>query len=466
MGKANRARRAAKKQRAGRRYQGPRSGGWRGWADAAAGEGPFGFDRRRDGVEQFRFHLLASATVFAAHRPGCGCSARDVALTGVLDLAGQVGRPNTCQAVDSAFREVLDSIWEGGWQPFEVVRAVRRRSSTRHADLVATAVGTEQARWGQARPASWQQQLVEIGADKPRWGGSPEWLESWAVENGTFWEDALRLCVEVLAVLTRLPVVETLLPPPSKWGEPTWRTETSAADVDQAILDKIRALLAKAESTKFEHEAEALTAKAQELMTRHAIDDALARSKPGGRREAPVARRVPVDDPYAAVKASLLTVVASANGVGAVWDEALAHMTIVGFESDLEAVELLFTSLLMQASRSLLSHGRMTDERGRSRTRSFRQSFYLAFTGRIHERLVMANHDARAAAERDLGHDVLPVLAGRQEEVDAAMARMFPHLRKGKGSAVTNMAGYRAGRVAAELANLGPVQGRLEQSVG
>ena len=37
------------------------------------------------------------------------------------------------------------------------------------------------------------------------------------------------------------------------------------------MLERVRALLAKAESTTFPEEADALTAKAQQLMTRHAL---------------------------------------------------------------------------------------------------------------------------------------------------------------------------------------------------
>ena len=41
-----------------------------------------------------------------------------------------------------------------------------------------------------------------------------------------------------------------------------------SARPDEKVLGRVRALLAKAESTTFPEEAEALTAKAQELMAR------------------------------------------------------------------------------------------------------------------------------------------------------------------------------------------------------
>ena len=45
------------------------------------------------------------------------------------------------------------------------------------------------------------------------------------------------------------------------------------------ILDKVRALLAKAESTQYAEEAAAYTAKAQELIATHAIDIAVGREQ-------------------------------------------------------------------------------------------------------------------------------------------------------------------------------------------
>lgn len=55
--------------------------------------------------------------------------------------------------------------------------------------------------------------------------------------------------------------------------------------------------------------------------------------------------------------------------------------------SDLDAVELLFTSLLVQATTAMLAAGSRQDAHGRSRTRSFRQSFLAAYAQRIGERL-------------------------------------------------------------------------------
>src|SRR5262245_6156970 len=84
---------------------------------------------------------------------------------------------------------------------------------------------------------------------------------------------------------------------------------------DARILDRVRKLLAKAEHPSTPPaEAEAMSAKAAELMARHAIDEALldeARSD----RSTPERRIVRVEAPYAVPKSVLLSRVAGAYRV-------------------------------------------------------------------------------------------------------------------------------------------------------
>src|ERR1700678_2415117 len=73
-----------------------------------------------------------------------------------------------------------------------------------------------------------------------------------------------------------------------------------------ALLDRVRKLLAKAEADGVTPpEAEALTAKAAELMARYGIDRALlAATRP--ETDAPGSRKVDLDNPWKRVKAHLL----------------------------------------------------------------------------------------------------------------------------------------------------------------
>ncbi|HEY5833159.1 DUF2786 domain-containing protein [Streptomyces sp.] len=210
--------------------------------------------------------------------------------------------------------------------------------------------------------------------------------------------------VEVLCLYGRLPRITALVP------------SQAAAPVpgESKVLGRIRALLAKAESTGFPEEAEALSAKAQHLMARHSIDEALL-SASAGTGGGPGARRIGVDRPYEGAKALLLDAVAAANRCQAVWSGDFGFSTVVGHEPDLDAVELLYTSLLVQADRAL--------HRGASRSRDFRESFLIAYAARVRERLTAATAEevsARAAP------DLLPALAARDLAVTTATRRLFP----------------------------------------
>lgn len=241
------------------------------------------------------------------------------------------------------------------------------------------------------------------------------------------------------------------------------RSTTAPSGADPGVLHKVRSLLAKAESTTFPDEAEALTAKAQQLMDRHAIDRAVLAASMVGATSSPEGRSLLVESPYARARFQLLTEVARANRCRAVWLQHEGIATVVGFPEDQETVELFYTSLLVQATTAMLHAG----DRADTRTRSFRQSFLVAYAARIGERLRRADEAAVAEAAADLGGGVLPVLASREAAVDQHFTREFPHLRTMRVVA-RDPAGWTAGRRAADRVRLdeGEVGGGRRRSLG
>jgi hypothetical protein len=237
------------------------------------------------------------------------------------------------------------------------------------------------------------------------------------------------------------------------------------------MLGRIRALLAKAEATDFAEEAEALSARAQALMAKYSIDHALLAAA-SGREEAAGGRRIAVDNPYEAPKATLLQTVAAANRCRVVWSKELGLVTVIGFPADLDAVELLFTSLLVQANTAMLRAGGKRDAAGRSRTKAFRQSFLVSYAVRIGERLAeAADHAEReavaeqraASADGGIAHagaggrgtDLVPFLAARQQAVDDAVDELFGNnLKRSRSVRATDAEGWTSGRAAADLATL------------
>jgi hypothetical protein len=213
-------------------------------------------------------------------------------------------------------------------------------------------------------------------------------------------------------------------------------------------------LLAKAESTEFEEEADAFFGKAQELMSRYALERAMLDADLGDGGVGPGGRRIWLDAPYVSAKSMLINQVAMANRSKAVFHSGLDCMTVLGDEVDLELVEMLSTALLVHASSAMVLAGRQQDRYGQSRTKSFRQSFLVSYATRIGERLTAADARTAEAMADELGDGrLLPVLAARTQEVEKLYETLFPALSTRRVS-VSNSAGWGAGRVAADQANL------------
>lgn len=224
----------------------------------------------------------------------------------------------------------------------------------------------------------------------------------------------------------------------------------ASGDERQRLTTRVQALLRKAESTPYPAEAEALTAKAQDLLTRHALDVALLDGDDGHR--APVVRPVVVQGAYGSGRAMLLGAVAHTNRCVAVWDPAASTAMLVGFVVDLDATELLWRSLVHQGESAVAAAGPQRDVRGRSRTRSWRTAFWAAYAQRIGQRLDEVTRAATAEVA-DASGELIPVLASRQRDVDAAVRQHFPRLTR-RRARVSNGDGWAAGRQAADRADL------------
>ncbi|MFB4312359.1 DUF2786 domain-containing protein [Actinomadura sp. GTD37] len=353
-------------------------------------------------------------------------------------------------------RRGVASAWNRGWQPADVIRFASRRRTARHARLAADAIADEMRAYSPATvDGRWREQLASLEA-AVWWAGDDSHATEWCARENVDRAAYVTTALELAHLLETLPKLPRLSPPPGTSPRPSSADDSrrAAGGVDERVLGKVRALLAKAESTEFPEEAEALSARAQELMARHSIDHALLAAERGD-AGAPAGRRIAVDNPYDAPKAVLLTVVADANRCRAIWHRELGFCTVLGFPAELAAVEMLFTSLLVQATSAMVHAGPRRDARGRSRTRSFRHAFLNAYASRIGERLREAAGGAEDRAAADAGgKDLLPVLAARDRAVERAVDTMFPNLAKGRAGSVSNYEGWVAGRAAADLASL------------
>ncbi|MFF9852878.1 DUF2786 domain-containing protein [Streptomyces litmocidini] len=349
---------------------------------------------------------------------------------GSLDTAASLLAADPGADAERARRgeEFVRTLWVRGWQPADLVRMARRELADEHVRLLAGLIRTETARY-ERLPHRWQAQIDALD-------------EAEGVRPVDRFSQATTV-LELYRLLVRLPRLDAVGPVPGEALPP-------AAAGEPRMLTRIRALLAKAEATGYPDEAEALTAKAQELMARHSLDEAtLAAGAPSP--ETPGAIRIGVEPPYEQAKAILLDAVATANHCRAVWNEAYGFSTVVGFEADLDPVELLYTSLLVQGTAAMTRAEAEQRAGGRRRTKSFRQSFLLAYANRLGARLSATSR--RVAAETPT---LLPALASREVAVSARTDELFPETRATRVRAAWDEAGWNHGATAADAAGLHP----------
>jgi hypothetical protein len=204
------------------------------------------------------------------------------------------------------------------------------------------------------------------------------------------------------------------------------------SDPPSALLDRVRKLLAKAEDEGVTPpEAEALTAKAAELMARYGIDRArLAASRPETDR--PGSRIIDIDNPWAQVRAHLLAGLAAAMRcqcvlLGTARPGARIH--VFGYDSDLERTDILYTSLLLQMARGLAAAAVPAGVRS---PRAWRRSWLLGFVSAVVARVKAAEDRAASSAEgeKQTGPSTALVLADRAVVIRRQLEQAYPVTRR------------------------------------
>ncbi len=242
------------------------------------------------------------------------------------------------------------------------------------------------------------------------------------------------------------------------------------------VLGKIRALLDQAESTDYESEADAFINKAEQLMAKYDIEEALvaAAGKPttdtiGRRRFYTDAGR------YMGPRMQLFAGVAEAHGMTDRvqsrtyrYGKRQAVLEVWGYESDLEYLEMLVTSLLLQAGEAI--HRPETVAKMRSecfnggQTVAWKNAFMLGFAYRVANRVRVARRDAEAEAAASHVEEAVPAsssvalaLIDRKKAVGAAFKTHYPKLYAGTRSTAGSGggSGYSRGDSAGGRASLG-----------
>lgn len=267
-------------------------------------------------------------------------------------------------------------------------------------------------------------------------------------------------------------------------------SEHTGNDARNKMIERVRGLLRMAEDPAVtDAESQAFTAKAAELMTRHAIAEAEARSQRGEAAEDITRMDFPVSGVggHGKARVKALAAIASAYGCqSAVRGNTSANtdrtLIIVGTVTALDSLRVLLPSITMQMEasarytarehvaglRELRNYDRSTLATERNRFyRSFIRAYGSAVAERIREfraRLAQdpagEEHGGGAGAESPKNGAEL-VLREDVDRVQEDFERRFPQLRPTRPERTHHRAGYRAGYLRGRRAELG-----METAVG
>lgn len=228
----------------------------------------------------------------------------------------------------------------------------------------------------------------------------------------------------------------------------------------EKTLDKVRRLLAQAEDQAGSPEGDAFSAKAEELMIRHGIEQAVLDAAEGTDKGELGATRVFIPKPYAKEKSLLLGAITDHNDCQGVvhWKRTSTGrrtagnglvVSIYGFARDRDTVEFLFASLSLQAVKGMHAAVEPFDED----PATFRASWLLGFAGGVRQRMT----EMRIRAKQDVtsesaGTDL--VLADKSAQVDQYVESLYPGLGSGRTTRSSG-SGVGEGRRAGRSADLG-----------
>ena len=235
------------------------------------------------------------------------------------------------------------------------------------------------------------------------------------------------------------------------------------------MIDKIGKLLAQAEGTTNEHEAEAFVSRAQELATTYAVDLELARARQAARRlksteEAFEQRTLAVGERGRRGNRQLVTlylVVAQPNDVMVNVAHDSTFVIGFGYAADLDVVERLWASLATQMAAAAGRRLRAGEHQvARVAAVSWRLSFYEGWTHAVQTRLGEARsralqHPLEGVEGGTSGALVLRAKAERVREFHDRASEARGSWRGQRADRRVHRGAWRAGEADGRLARLG-----------
>ncbi|HZA71476.1 MAG TPA: DUF2786 domain-containing protein [Propionibacteriaceae bacterium] len=239
----------------------------------------------------------------------------------------------------------------------------------------------------------------------------------------------------------------------------------SIESIPQNKLRQIRRLLDVAEhASTGEAERENAMARAMAMMAEHGVTEMMANAYGRKQVDEVIHVQIKVSNPYGRAKAYLASWIGRAMGCRSVlhtYGREYVSVSLVGFRSDAERAELLYTSLLLQMINGVKNV--RPDWYDDTPTATYRANWMQGFGEMVHHRIHEAERAARAkfdtehkAEQKASGaQSTAMVLVGRDELVKAKHAELFPRLDKVRASSRSSDSGRKDGQTAGRQADIG-----------
>jgi hypothetical protein len=226
-------------------------------------------------------------------------------------------------------------------------------------------------------------------------------------------------------------------------------TELHAPNTDSPLVAKVRKLLAMAEGSSNPNEADAFSRKAAELIATHRIDPDRLRHNPHDQLR--VLQVALGRGAYVRGRLALLQAIGEAHGCRTVFEihDRGTVAFVAGFHSDLDTVELLYSSLHTQAASRMASERRATP----AATQQWRRSFLFGYSDQI--RAMLRATAAEAVQRVHPSSAALPALRARDKRVDEYARQQFGRVVAARRPKAATVTGWEAGKRAASRSDLG-----------
>jgi hypothetical protein len=215
-----------------------------------------------------------------------------------------------------------------------------------------------------------------------------------------------------------------------------------------AVMERVTKLLALSTSSN-EHEAASAAAKAQQLMFRHNLSLAQVQAGPEDARDAYTERVIDLGA-LQSWRRTLIHVLAEHNFCKALAFVGTPRVAIIGEPHNIALVEQLYAYLLRELLRLADVAWQRAKRRSRDSARQWKHGFQHGAVEVIAERLAEQREEDAAADEASRA-----LVLRKDAGVADALRRQYPDATTDQRRATVSVAGWQAGRQAAETVSIG-----------